>query len=63
MSKIQSILIPRTSFTLQEANKWIKDHNFKLKFKNKRVHITQRFYRYRQHEPNPKLQYFVKKIP
>ena len=49
--KIQSILVPREFFNLQEARKWIKNHNFKTKFRNKKIHVTKNFFRFRQRDP------------
>lgn len=44
---IQSVMIPKDKFSKREANKWIKENNFI----NKRVDITENYYRYRQEEP------------
>ena len=45
---LQTILIPKNNFTLEEAKKWIKDHKYRLSFGGKSVHITSHFYRFRQ---------------
>ena len=39
--------------TLHEARKWIEDHNYK----DNGVDTTDRFYRFRQHEPLPFVRY------
>lgn len=60
---IQSIIIPKSKFSLNQANKWIKDHNYKLKYKNKGVDITGNTYRYRQQSPSSYENYYVKSLP
>jgi len=62
MSHVQSILIPKNKFSLNEANSWIRKHNYKLTYKGKKVHVTDKYYRYRQMIPNPKLNYNVTTI-
>ena len=60
---LQSLLIPRSLFTLNQAKKWIKDNNYKDHYQNKSVHITKNYYRFRQHKPNKNLIYKTKKLP
>lgn len=60
--KIQSVLIPKIDQNgkprnLNDAKKWIKDHNFKLTYYGKGVDITPNFYRFRQLSPNTKHKY------
>lgn len=52
--EVQSVMIDKNVFkTMARANKWIKDHNFKLTFYSKRKpDITPNFFRYRQKAVN-----------
>lgn len=50
---VQSVLLCRDNMTLQEARKWIKDHNYK----DIGVDTTDRFYRFRQHIVLPHMKY------
>jgi hypothetical protein len=52
-SKVQSVLIPKDSYTLSEARKWIKGH----KFVDKGVDETDRYYRFRQFAPTKHYAY------
>lgn len=45
---IQSILFDKEKFTLEEAKKWLEKHNFK----NEKVDETDKYYRFRQREPD-----------
>lgn len=47
---VQSVLIPK-KMSLDEAHKWLKKNNYKLKFYGKSVDITNGYYRFRQHRP------------
>jgi hypothetical protein len=44
---IQSILIPTTTNSVEDAVTWINDHGFKLS----KIHTTAKYYRFRQHTP------------
>ena len=44
----QSVLVPRDKYTLAEAKHWVSSH----KYKSPKVDITERFYRFRQHDPS-----------
>ena len=55
---IQAVLLDKKNFTLAEANKWIKSHNF---HPIKKVHVTDNYYRYRLSEPDSKHLYRIKK--
>lgn len=44
---IQSVIVPKDKYSKKEANKWIKDNDFK----NKGIDETDNFYRYRQEDP------------
>ena len=71
-SKIQSILIPKTTsklhavnfpkegFTLKQSHKWLLKHNFKIP---KKVDETINFYRYRQKLPDKRYTYTTKVLP
>jgi hypothetical protein len=46
--KLQSVLIPKTLYKLDNAIKWIDNHCFKLK----KIDETINFYRFRQIDPS-----------
>jgi len=49
MTTLQAILFDNNIWTCDNARKWLKTHNFKP---IKTVHKTEKFLRYRIHEPN-----------
>lgn len=51
MSKIQSVIFDKSSWTLSNANKWLRRHGFKEKFRGKGVDETPNTYRFRQSDP------------
>lgn len=53
MSIVQSVIISKDHYTLAEAKKWIKIHGYKEEFKGKKVHETDKYYRFRQADPKP----------
>jgi hypothetical protein len=57
--KIQTVLIPKEYFTLQEALAWLDDHNYA----RKKVDITEDFYRFRQMTPMKGGRYETKTLP
>lgn len=59
---IQSVLIPKRTFTLVQAKAWIKKHGYKLTYHGKEVDITEKFYRFRQKAPKKDMRYFVRHI-
>tara|TARA_A100001201_G_scaffold78206_1_gene70205 strand:+ start:1297 stop:1527 length:231 start_codon:yes stop_codon:yes gene_type:complete len=65
MNNIQSVIIKKDKMTLSQAKKWIKEHNFKLSFRNynkKKVEITKSLYRFRQQAPSKYKKYRIKKV-
>ena len=48
---LQTVIIPKT-FGMKEAQKWIKDHNYKVKFYGKDPDVTTNFIRFRQDAPS-----------
>ena len=62
MSKLQSVLIPKSKFTLSEAKKWIKDNKYKETYYGKDVHVTKKYYRFRQSKPQKDKQYYIKTL-
>jgi len=44
---IQTILVPKSKFSLSEASIWVSEH----KYHSVKVDITEHFYRFRQHSP------------
>lgn len=60
MSRIQAILFNKYTYTINEAENFIKKYNLKP---IKRVHETKKFYRYRLIKPDGKIyNYRLKKI-
>jgi hypothetical protein len=57
-SSIQSILIPKNLFTLEQAKNWMKKNNFPIL----KVHETNKYYRFRQQTPETFNKYYTKKI-
>jgi DNA gyrase/topoisomerase IV subunit B len=47
MQILQTILLPKNKFTLEEVNKYLKENNFK----NSKIDITNNYYRARQKDP------------
>jgi hypothetical protein len=54
-AKVQSVIIPRSRYTLNQAKAWVNTNNFKLK----KMDLTQNYYRFRQREPKPQSKYFT----
>jgi hypothetical protein len=52
---LQTILIPKSNFTLSEAVFWLKDHNYP----HHKIDITDKFYRFRQHNPIEHSNYYT----
>lgn len=63
---LQTILIPKASFSLKEARIWIRTNGYKEEYYKKAVDITPNYYRFRQASPNPKnitiKNYYTKKL-
>ena len=55
---VQSVLIPRETFTLEEATKWLEEHKFRLL----KVDITDHYFRFRQLPPS-RSSYYTKALP
>ncbi len=58
-SEIHGILFDKTKYTEAEAKKYLKEHNMKP---IKRVHITEKFFRYRLVDPKVFKYFRIKKI-
>lgn len=58
-SYIQSILFKKFFFNKKKAENWIKKHHF---VPIKELHETEKYLRYRLHNPNKKHHYVTKKI-
>jgi len=54
---VQSILVPRDKYTLDEAIDYVRKH-----FKMTKVDIKPNYYRFRQFHPRPNAKYFTKKL-
>lgn len=53
---VQSVLFPRSEFTIPQARAWLRKHKLKAGGK---VHTTDRFHRFRQQPPNPQRKYLM----
>lgn len=49
---IQSVLLPRNDFSLENAKAWIKQNNFLTSYEGKSVHVTDKYFRFRQKDPS-----------
>jgi hypothetical protein len=47
-SEVQSVLIPRSKYSLEEARRWVRSHNYSV---TKPPDITRTYYRFRQKDP------------
>jgi hypothetical protein len=56
---LQTILIPRSKFSLSDAVVWMKEHNYE----HHKVDITGNFYRFRQVAPEHYGRYYTVKLP
>jgi hypothetical protein len=56
---IQSVIFPKSKFSVLEAVKWIEEH----KYLHTKVDETENFYRFRQHDPIPGVRYYTKTLP
>jgi hypothetical protein len=63
MSHIQSILFDRDKFTLYRARSWLKRNGFRLRHRNKEVHVTDKYFRFRQKDPDPNKTYKTYHLP
>ena len=57
--KVQTVLVPRHEFTLQEAFDWMEDHHFG----HRKVDITEDYFRFRQMTPMKGGRYVTKTLP
>lgn len=49
-NNIQSVLLAKKKFSLEEAKQYLKKHKFKIEYNGKGVHETEKFYRFRQRD-------------
>jgi len=54
---VQSVLIPRDKFSLEEATNWLTEHKFRLL----KVDVTDEYYRFRQRPPS-RGSYYTKSL-
>lgn len=60
---IQSILFDKDTWTKEDAEQWLDNHNFIKNFEGKSgAHETKNQYRFRQKKPNDEVEYFNKEI-
>ena len=61
---IQSILFNKDQWTRRQANKWLKEHNYIVKYPGKSgAHETKNQLRYRQLIPIKGANYSIKTLP
>jgi hypothetical protein len=58
-SSVQSVLIPRSKYSLEEARAWIKAHDYHAG----KVDITDAYYRFRQADPGGFDRLRTKELP
>ena len=58
-SSLQTVLIPKSSFTLVKAKAWLKKHGIPAP----KVDSATNFYRFRQASPSAKADYYTVKLP
>ena len=62
-SYIQSVIINKNYYTRKNADRWIEEHGFKIKFGSKKgPDITKNYYRYRQRVPFKNYNYYIKSL-
>jgi hypothetical protein len=59
MSHVQSVLFPRTDFTIPKAVKWLQDHNYV----SYSIDTKPNFFRFRQFYPVPGGRYRTRVLP
>ena len=57
--KVQTVLIPKHDFSLQQAIDWLEEHHFG----HRKVDITEDYFRFRQMEPKHGGRYVTKTLP
>ena len=61
--KIQSVIIPKSKFTKEQACQWIEDHGFKISFDEKTgPDITLNFFRFRQMATDKNVHYYIRRL-
>jgi hypothetical protein len=55
---LQTILVPRSRFSLSEATHWVMEH----KYHAVKVDVTEHFYRFRQHDPLGSGRYYTQTL-
>lgn len=57
--KLQTVLVPKSRYTEEQAVKWIKLQGYK----NNGIDETREYYRFRQKPPNNKKEYYTVLLP
>ena len=61
---LQSVLLPKSKFTEEEAIAWVKKHKYKTTFKGKKNDHKAKYYRFRQATPPKKfVRYHITNLP
>lgn len=58
-AKVQSIVFPRSKYTMAKAIRWLDSHGYKYS----KVDATKNTYRFRQRVPKKGAKYYTKKLP
>lgn len=59
---LQSVLLPKSKYSLEEAKRWINSNGYHVNYRNKKIDITEHYYRFRQAKPekNSIVRYYTK---
>jgi len=57
--RVQTVLFPKSKFSVATAIEWLKKHNYK----HKDVDMGDHYLRFRQHQPVPGTRYITKTLP
>ena len=58
-TSVQSVLLPRSKFSLLRAKEWVLSNKYKVK----KVDITENFFRFRQFSPSQAKGFRIKTLP
>lgn len=59
MSKLQTIIFPKSHFTRSQAIRWLANNGYKFSNVDEKIHT----YRFRQKNPIHGLEYYTIKLP
>jgi hypothetical protein len=61
--RVQSILFPKSKFTLKTAKSWLISHGYKISYYGKPIQSETNFWRSRQRKPNKNYKYVTEILP